>query len=108
MEKGDAGKRRVWTRHIRSWRASGLTRRAYCAREGVALSTFDYWRRRIPDVKIGQTQEGPDQTLTLVPICVEPTTRDGALELHSPTGWRLTLPASVGSGFVGNLLKRLS
>jgi hypothetical protein len=24
---------------------SGMTRREYCARHGVAMTTFDYWRR---------------------------------------------------------------
>ena len=26
---------------------SGLTQKAFCEREGVALSTFQYWKRRL-------------------------------------------------------------
>jgi hypothetical protein len=29
---------------VEEFRASGLTRRAFCTERGIALTTFDYWR----------------------------------------------------------------
>ena len=40
----NAKKLTYWQQHFKRCQASGLTRRAYCAREGLALSTFDRWR----------------------------------------------------------------
>ena len=30
---------------VEGFAKSGMTRREYCARHGVAMTTFDYWRR---------------------------------------------------------------
>jgi hypothetical protein len=35
--------RKVLGEHSRS----GLTRRTFCAQRGIALTTFDYWRRQL-------------------------------------------------------------
>lgn len=32
-------------RVLEEWEASGLTRRAFCQKRGIAVTTFDYWRR---------------------------------------------------------------
>ncbi|MDQ3260672.1 MAG: hypothetical protein M3Q00_07800 [Pseudomonadota bacterium] len=49
MAKDDA-KWAYWTKQINDWRASGLTRSAYCQREGLKPTAFDYWRPLIaPD-----------------------------------------------------------
>ena len=49
MAKDDA-KWAYWTKQINDWRASGLTRNAYCQREGLKPTTLDYWRPLIfPD-----------------------------------------------------------
>lgn len=32
-------------RVLEEYAASGLTRREFCERRGIALTTFDYWRR---------------------------------------------------------------
>ena len=62
----DAKKLSYWQQHFKRCQASGLTRHAYCAREGFALSTFDHWRRLC--------RNAPDRSrsaaLTLVPVHV--------------------------------------
>jgi transposase-like protein len=30
---------------VEGFRTSGMTRREYCARHGIGMSTLDYWRR---------------------------------------------------------------
>ena len=34
-------------RMVDEFRASGLTRRAFCSQRGIAVTTFDYWRRQL-------------------------------------------------------------
>ena len=37
----------LWEERIAAWQASGLSQSAWCAREGVPLSTLVYWRRKL-------------------------------------------------------------
>ena len=47
---------------VEEYEGSGQTRRAFCARRGMAVSTLDYWRRelakkpRLVAVKIAQPE----------------------------------------------------
>ncbi|MBZ5601056.1 MAG: hypothetical protein LAO79_01995 [Acidobacteriia bacterium] len=34
-------------RAVEEFAASGLTRREFCSQRGIALTTFDYWRRQL-------------------------------------------------------------
>lgn len=60
-------------RLIEGYAASGMTRREYCAKHGIPVSTLDYWRRkRKPKLvrvaiqgAIGRQQAGAGFTLTL-------------------------------------------
>lgn len=45
---------------VEGFAKSGMTRREYCARHGVAMTTFDYWRR-------AHRKRRP----TLVPVALE-------------------------------------
>jgi transposase-like protein len=57
-------------RVVEEFAASGLTRRAFCSQRGIALTTFDYWRRqlrstpRLVKVEVARPEEAA-QTLTL-------------------------------------------
>jgi len=58
-------KRRI----VEGYATSGMTRREYCARHNIAVSTLDYWRlKRKPKlvrVEVEAQQSGPGFTLTL-------------------------------------------
>jgi hypothetical protein len=69
-------KRRAEMRRVMGeFERSGLTRRGFCAKRGMALTAFDYWRRelkvnagRVPKlvrVKIAAPEVGPGFTLVL-------------------------------------------
>lgn len=50
MAKGnprDPARERLWRRHLRQQRLSGLTVRDYCAQWRLAESAFHFWRREI-------------------------------------------------------------
>jgi transposase-like protein len=59
-------------RIVEGFAKSGMTRREYCARHGVAMTTLDYWRR-------AHWKQKP----RLVELAVE--------RAHSPAGFALVL-----------------
>ena len=69
----DEAKWAYWTKQIKDWRSSGLSRNAYCKREGLKPTTFDYWRPLIvsdhTEVKaVKQPVSGND--ITLIPVAL--------------------------------------
>lgn len=36
----------LWEQRIAAWRGSGLSKRAWCRREGISAQTLGYWCRR--------------------------------------------------------------
>jgi transposase len=97
----DAGKERFWRRLVRQWQASGLSVRAFCAREGLTEPSFYAWRRALTE---RDTQPG------FVPVRVAAEGNAAgsddaarALELHLPLGRVLR----IGMGFDAATLRRL-
>ena len=127
----DEAKWAYWTKHIKAWQASGLSRHAYCQREGLKPTTFDYWRPLIASDHtevnaVKQPMSGND--ITLVPVALAPGypvgqppavktsghavdfARDVPLELiklKSPFGWEMQLPASVDPNWLTAVLRQL-
>ena len=107
----DGKKLAYWRRHFERWQSSGLTRRAYCAREGLALSTFDHWRREAR--KAAQRDSAsvpatlPNTSLTLVPVRIDAPEEISGVRLQSPAGWQVTLPAKLNPEVLATLVARL-
>ena len=121
----DEAKWAYWTKQIKNWQASGLSRNACCKREGLKPTTFDYWRPLITLVHaegnaVNQSVSGND--ITLVPVkVVAPghpvdSVRDvpfeamalcQPLKLKSPSGWEMQLPASVDPNWLTAVLRQL-
>ncbi len=40
-----------WAKRITQWEESGQRQKAFCARRGWALSTFQWWRARVKPVR---------------------------------------------------------
>ena len=98
-------KQKHWGNHISCWRKSGLTQRQYCLRQGIALSTFSYWIR-----KLRKMTESPGPT-RFYPLTVKGTyTSHDNKGFH--TGIRLSLcddkfKIDLEKEFSGTTLKRL-
>ncbi len=121
----DEAKWAYWTKQIKSWQASGLTRSAYCQREGLKPTTFDYWRPLITLVHAeGKTVNQPvsGNDITLVPVKVmalggfRPAAHRGdaardmpldSIKLKSPSGWEMHLPASIDPNWLVAVLRQL-
>jgi hypothetical protein len=54
--KADLEKAARWQRHIKNLKSSGLSRRGYCEKNGLKLSTLDYWCRRLGFCKKRNTE----------------------------------------------------
>lgn len=78
--------REFWQGHLESWRQSGLTQVAYCAAQGLSITTFTRWRTR---ERNGAVDAAP--TLTLIPLQVSAPGSGSVLQMHSPGGWRIEL-----------------
>ena len=69
--------REFWTRHVESWRASGLTQQMYCSRHRLAKGTLGYWvstlKRPVAEksdlVEVGRTpikEQRPSSPIELI------------------------------------------
>ena len=121
----DEAKWAYWTKQIKSWQASGLTRSAYCQREGLKPTTFDYWRPLITLVHAEGKTVNPSVSgndITLVPVKVmalggsRPAAHRGdaardmpldSIKLKSPSGWEMHLPASIEPNWLVAVLRQL-
>ena len=94
-----------WHDHVEQWRTSGLTRSAYCQKQGISIHALGYWIVR------HRSQPSSGEPLTLVPAKVI-TDKAGnelptELVLHCPNGSQLRLPATTPAAWLGTLLSHL-
>ena len=47
--------REFWTRHVKGWRASGLTQAQYCCRHRLLKGTLGYWASTLNRSKTGSS-----------------------------------------------------
>lgn len=103
--QSNTSKQKHWRNHISCWRKSGLTQRQYCLRQGIAISTFSYWKRKLGK---GLVCPGPPRFYALA--VKETATSLDQKGFH--TGIRLTLcndkfKIDLEKEFSGTTLKRL-
>lgn len=110
MAKNDKAKFQQWTKQIKDWETSGLTQRAYCARESLKHSTFDYWRRQIGlapvrDQPISKARAA--KRLTLVPVQLSSKRSAENLVVRSPAGWQYEFSISIDSTWLAQFLRQM-
>jgi hypothetical protein len=72
-------KHKVWKRRISEWRSSGESIAAYCRRENLSTSSFEYWRKQLESLRFVRVGE---------PIRIELMLQDGTM---------LRIPADVAT-----------
>jgi hypothetical protein len=99
----------IWAERIQSWEASGLTQRAFCEREAIKYTTFDYWHRQVATkvAKIKPALKPAGRPLKLVPVQISSEQRADAIVLRSPAGWELHLASSVEPAWLAAILRSL-
>lgn len=94
-----------WVRIAEQFEQSGLTQKQFAQQQGLTLSTVQSWiyrRRR-------QASRSPVQPVRLLPVEVSsaPVPDKGGLELVTPRGVRLRIPAGTDVDYVAGLVAAL-
>ena len=84
-------KERIWRAHLAAFRASGATRRTFCARRHLPLSSFYYWQKRLGDEPADVELMSVAQP-RLIPIEVLPSP-DARYEIRLAGGRQLIISA---------------
>ena len=92
-------KERMWRAHLAAFRTSGATRRAFCVRRHLPLSSFYYWQKRL---RIEPADVVSMTAPRLIPIEVLPS-REARYEIRLPGGRELI----ISDGFDVNAVRAL-
>lgn len=93
-----------WRRAMVAQRHSGLTQAAFCRRNDLALSTFQYWRRRLREAEDATESRASPSASDFVELTMQPTalqavaassTTSPRFELTFPSGLQLKVPGDV-------------
>lgn len=107
-------KARLWAKRIAAFERSGMSRRTWCAGQGLNASTLDYWRVRLRTVAARVPQRTQDNspgsatTPIVVPIVVEPTharRAGGPVEIDLPGRVRLHVVPGVDAAWLAALIR---
>ena len=96
-----AGRSR-WAKRIAQWAGSGQTQKAYCAKRGWALSTFQWWRAR---AKRAAAETAP---VSFLPLTLAAAPKEAAaveVELSSKT--RIRFEGALAERATDRLLARI-
>ena len=101
-----------WRRALLAQRESGSTQADFCRRNGLSLSTFQRWRRRIEEAA-GEPAEAPVADFVELAIRSDDVRLDreaevrdevAGFELIFPSGVRLRLPGQVDGRSLAEVL----
>ena len=96
-------KQAYWDKRIGQWRDSGLSQRVYCETQGLALSTFQWWRKRLAAGRGAQP--------SFLPIELKAAAPAGAaavVHVELKSGTRLRLEGEAALRAVATLVRRVS
>ncbi|MEW5864388.1 MAG: hypothetical protein AB1773_12490 [Pseudomonadota bacterium] len=85
-------KQAYWKKFIGQWERSGRSQREFCAKRGLALSTFQWWRTKL------LRAEARPKAMPFVPLTLSATPAAAAaieVELRSKTRLRLEGEAAL-------------
>jgi hypothetical protein len=116
MPKGQRTKASDWIPHIDAWKASRLSKQAYCLEHQINYKIFTAWCRRLRLLK-GKpvTQVSPSKAPTLfMPVAIKPTEKHTATAIQAPLilmlskQWQLHIPVeSMNATVLQTLFKSL-
>ena len=87
-----SSKAALWSKRLAACERSGLSRRAWCAAQGVNMHTLDYWRyrlRRRPAAKVSRSRVRSQALVPIVVCRAAPSAMASTLELRLPGGIEL-------------------
>ena len=92
-----------WRKLIERFDGSGQTRGKFCAANGLALSTFDLWRRKLGETQILADEAHRESLFVELTDANEPA---GSRTTAGPDAWEVEL--ELGAGVVLRLRRAAS
>ena len=97
-----AGRAR-WAKRIAQWAGSGQTQKAYCAKRGWALSTFQWWRAR---AKHAAAETAPMSFLPLT-LAAAPKEAAAVVEVELSSKTRIRFEGALAERATDRLLAHI-
>ncbi|OCX70965.1 IS66 family insertion sequence element accessory protein TnpA [Acidithiobacillus thiooxidans] len=95
-----------WQQQMEGFAASGLSVKAYCAQQGIAVANWYYWRKRL-----GKSAESPVRVSgaeKFLPITLAPNRASmPAVEIQLLSGRSLKLSAPLDASWLQSLVQVL-
>ena len=85
--------RTIWAERVAQWERSGLTAAAFATRAGVNAHTLTYWKWRLRSA--ARTKPIGVGFVEMIPSIARETSVSEVVDVTSPTGYRLRVPADV-------------
>lgn len=103
----ESSKAQQWAKRIAAFEGSGVSRRAWCQRQGLNPNTLDYWRSRLRQTNVAAT--GAQASAALVPIVVAGNSAATAsIEIALPSGTRVRATSEADPVWLSALVRGLS
>lgn len=102
-QKSGVDQQQFWQMAMETWRASGLSVRAFCRQEGLSEPSFYAWRRKLTSAASASRKQ---ETTALEAFIEVPTTaaRADGLELVLASGHVLRIGSGVDSDALTSVL----
>ena len=94
--------RTEWRERVARWRASGVTARTFCEREGLNVSTLRHWAW-----VLDRDARGEGQSVEFVEVSPSQAARNEGFVVELRTGDRITVPARFDRAELEKLLSLL-
>ncbi len=109
----DHQKERLWRARFAEFSASGLSVREFCRQESITEPTFYSWRKELRrrDAERARSEQSAPENSRLIPVAVveakarsEQAVGDHAVEICTPSGFRLRFGRDVNPEMISQLL----
>ena len=103
----------VWRLRLRQQPNSGLSIDQFCQREGVSLSGFYAWKRRLAFAAVSPVKASPSQS-AFVPVIVRPDSESQAaasaefVTIELGNGGRILLPVAAGVDLICQVVETVA
>lgn len=94
-------KQAYWRKRVGQWERSGQSQREFCAKRGLALSTFQWWRGKL------QRAEAPGTAAPFVPLTLSAPVPAAAIEVELRSKTRLRLEGEAALRALETLVARI-
>ncbi len=100
--------RSQWRERVEAFERSGLSRRVWCAAQGLSVGTLDYWRYRLRSTAKAVPKVGSQSMVPIVVRSDEPeATAGGTVTLVLLSGMRLSAPVGIDATWLARLLREI-